>query len=65
MLLLDVNILVYAHRADAVGHPRYRSWLKHVVATEPAFGIAELVLSGFLRVVTRDRFIIADGNAPQ
>jgi toxin-antitoxin system PIN domain toxin len=55
MLLLDVNILVYAHRADAARHSRYRSWLKHVVATEPAFGIAELVLSGFLRVVTHPK----------
>lgn len=55
MLLLDVNILIYAHRADVPDHSRYRSWLREVVSSEPAFGIAELVLSGFLRVVTHPK----------
>lgn len=55
MLLFDVNVLVYAHRADAADHGRYRTWLEHVLAMEPAFGIAELVLSGFVRVVTHPK----------
>ena len=55
MLLLDVNVLVYAHRADAADHERYRSWLEGLLAAEPALGIAELVLSGFVRIVTHPR----------
>jgi predicted nucleic acid-binding protein len=30
MLLFDVNILVYAHRADTSNHDAYRSWLEEV-----------------------------------
>lgn len=55
MLLCDVNVLVYAHRADTADHGRYRDWLEHALATEPAFGVSELVLSGFVRIVTHPR----------
>jgi toxin-antitoxin system PIN domain toxin len=55
MLLIDVNVLVYAHRADAHDHVRYRAWLESVIDADDAFGVAELVLSGFLRVVTHPR----------
>lgn len=55
MLLLDVNVLVYAHRADAGDHDRYRRWLEGVLNGQEAYGISDLVLSGFLRVVTHPR----------
>ena len=52
MLLPDVNVLVYAHRSDTRDHDRYRSWLESVLAGDAAFAVSDLVLSGFLRVVT-------------
>lgn len=55
MLLLDVNVLVYAHREDTRDHPRFRDWLEGVVAGPAAFGLSDLILSGFLRVVTHPR----------
>ncbi|MBA3364218.1 MAG: type II toxin-antitoxin system VapC family toxin [Actinobacteria bacterium] len=55
MLLLDVNVLVYAHREDAPGHHSYRSWLEDLVNSDAAFALSELVLMGFLRVVTHPR----------
>jgi toxin-antitoxin system PIN domain toxin len=55
VILLDVNVLVYAHRADAPGHARYRDWLESVLNSDLAFGLSELVLSGFLRIVTHPR----------
>jgi toxin-antitoxin system PIN domain toxin len=55
MILIDVNVLVYAHRADAPGHPAYREWLEALINGDPAYGFSELVLSGFLRVVTHPR----------
>lgn len=55
MILLDVNVLVYAHREDAPDHRRYRTWLEGVVNSEAAFGLSDLVLAGFLRVVTHPR----------
>jgi uncharacterized protein len=55
MILTDVNVLVYAHRVDAPGHPAYREWLEALINGDPAYGFSELVLSGFLRVVTHPR----------
>jgi toxin-antitoxin system PIN domain toxin len=46
---------VYAHREDADRHPEYRAWLEGVLAADQPYGIAELVLSGFLRVVTHPK----------
>jgi len=58
MVLPDVNVLVYAHRQDAVQHAEYRAWLENVVGSRHAFGIAPLVLSGFVRVVTHPRIFV-------
>lgn len=55
MILTDVNVLIYAHREDAADHTRFRGWLEEVIAGPEAFGVSELVLSGFLRVVTHPR----------
>jgi toxin-antitoxin system PIN domain toxin len=52
VLLCDVNVLVYAHREDAVDHKRYRDWLEGLVGGREPYGLADLVLSGFVRVVT-------------
>src|SRR2546426_10605494 len=55
MLLIDVNVLVYAFREGAPNHPAYRRWLDGVVASREPVGIVDLILSGFLRVVTHPR----------
>lgn len=55
MLLPDVNILVYAFRSDSNDHDGYRDWLAAMVAGESAYGCADQVLSGFIRVVTHPR----------
>jgi len=55
MILMDVNILVYAFRKDATDHARYRDWLHRIVNDPSAFGISDLVLSGFLRIVTHPK----------
>ena len=55
MLLLDVNVLVHAHRQDAPDHPKYRAWLEAILGADSAYGVSDLVLSGFLRVVTHPR----------
>ncbi len=55
MILPDVNVLVYAHRVDAPKHTAYREWLEGVINSDQAYGLADLVLSGFLRIVTHPR----------
>ncbi len=54
MILPDVNILVYAFRADAPEHRVYADWLNRAVHTEPV-GVSDAVLSGFVRIVTHPR----------
>jgi toxin-antitoxin system PIN domain toxin len=58
VLLPDVNVLVYAHREDARDHLRFREWLDGVVGGPEAFGLSDLILSGFLRVVTHPRVFV-------
>ena len=55
MVLIDVNVLVYAHRAELPKHAAFRQWLENCVASDQAFGVSDLVLSGFLRIVTLPR----------
>lgn len=51
MILPDVNVLVYAHREDAMDHPRYRQWLEDLIRSGQPYGVSDLVLSSFLRIV--------------
>ena len=55
MFLMDVNILIYAHREDTPEHRRYRQWLEGIVNSDSAYGLSDLVLSGFLRIVTHPK----------
>ena len=55
MMLMDVNVLVYAHREDVKEHLSYRDWLESVINSNAAYGYSELVLSGFIRVVTHPK----------
>lgn len=52
MQLPDVNILVYAHRQDSPHHGTCIHWLETLINSDEAFAMSELVLSGFLRIVT-------------
>lgn len=55
MILLDVNVLVHAYREDAPRHAQLRAWLEGLVYSDSSFGVSDLVLSGFFRVVTHPR----------
>lgn len=55
MILMDVNVLVRAHRADTTDHGRYREWLERTVNQPASFGIPSLALSGYLRIATHPR----------
>jgi uncharacterized protein len=55
MNLLDVNILIAVHREDAECHEEIMAWLNTEFADSGGVGVSELVLSGFLRVVTHPK----------
>jgi toxin-antitoxin system PIN domain toxin len=55
VLLIDVNVLVYAHREDAPDHAAYHRWLTGVINSGKPFGVVDLALSGFLRITTHPK----------
>ncbi|MGA0368368.1 MAG: type II toxin-antitoxin system VapC family toxin [Kiritimatiellia bacterium] len=55
MNLLDVNVLVYAHREDTEEHAAHLEWLKRAMNAEEGIAVSELILSGFLRIVTHPK----------
>ena len=46
---------MYAFWREAPNHDEYRAWLEQLLAGVTAFAFSELVLSGFVRVVTNPR----------
>jgi toxin-antitoxin system PIN domain toxin len=55
MRLLDVNVLIYAHREDVPNHDAYVTWLEQMVTAAEPFALSEIVLAGFVRIVTNPR----------
>lgn len=56
MKLFDINILIYAHRADQPVHETYRERLEKEIESIEPFGISSLAAAGFIRIVTQSRF---------
>ena len=55
MVLTDVNVLVHAHRKDSGQHDLCRSLVEEMLGSDQAYGVSELVLGAFVRVVTHPR----------
>jgi uncharacterized protein len=55
MILIDVNVLVYAKRQDSPDHAKFRAWLEEIIRSESVFGMSELVLSSVVRILTHRR----------
>jgi uncharacterized protein len=52
VILVDVNVLVYAFRRDVSNHQQYADWLQNLIDSDATFGMVDLILSGFVRIVT-------------
>ena len=65
MHCVDVNVLVYAHRADLDQHTDYRLLLEQLANGEEPLGLAEAVLSGFVRVITNRRVFVEPSSPDQ
>lgn len=55
VLLVDVNVFVYAHRPESSRAEDYRRLLEEALTGDEPFGVSELVLSAFVRIVTHHR----------
>ncbi len=58
MDVLDVNILLHAHRAEQPQHEGVRAWLDGVIEDGVPFGVPSLVFSAFLRIATNPRAFV-------
>jgi toxin-antitoxin system PIN domain toxin len=59
MILPDVNVLIYAFRADSIRHAVCKRWLDRIVMGDTRFGISPLALSAVARVTTNQRVFAA------
>ncbi len=50
-----MNVLVHAFHEGAPDHDRYRAWLTAAAESDEPMGVSDLVLNGFVRVVTHPR----------
>lgn len=65
MKLFDVNILIYAHRADQQHHAYYRQRLEEALAEPGLCGLTSAVAGGFVRIVTHRNFPNGPTPLPQ
>jgi toxin-antitoxin system PIN domain toxin len=54
-MLLDTNILIYAHRRDAERHEDYRGWLEDLIDGPEPYAVADQALMAMIRIVTNPR----------
>jgi uncharacterized protein len=55
VLLLDVNVVLAAHRGDHPHHAPVRAWFDELLAGEERFAVPALVWGSFLRLATNRR----------
>lgn len=55
MLLLDVNVVLAAHRVDHPLHDEIRPWFDRLLAGDEDFSVPILVWASFLRLATNTR----------
>jgi uncharacterized protein len=55
MMLVDTNVLVYAHRRDADHHEEYRDWLQALIDGPEPYAVSDHAVADMLRVITNPR----------
>ncbi|MDP2710980.1 MAG: type II toxin-antitoxin system VapC family toxin [Solirubrobacteraceae bacterium] len=63
MYVLDVNVLVAAHRDDHVHHAPVDRWFRTMIAGVEPFAVPSLVWTSFLRLVT-GRHVFSPSTPP-
>jgi toxin-antitoxin system PIN domain toxin len=64
VLLLDVNVVLAAHRADHPDHPSVRGWFDAMLAGQERFAVPATVWASFLRLATSRRVFEAPTPRP-
>lgn len=53
MIIVDVNLLIYAVNEDAHDHKKAKAWLEAAISGSETIGLPWVVLLAFMRVTTR------------
>jgi uncharacterized protein len=53
VILVDVNLLIYAVNQDAPLHREAKAWLESILSGEEVLGLSWIVVLAFLRLTTR------------
>lgn len=59
MILIDANLLIYAHNTDAEKHERSREWLRAVFQEPHSIRFSWDTIQAFLRITTHTRIFAA------
>jgi hypothetical protein len=57
MILIDVNLLLYAHHRASLQHERSRLWLEQVLSGVQPVGLAWATIVSFIRISTSARIL--------
>jgi uncharacterized protein len=52
MMLVDTNVMIYAHRRDSERHDDYRAWIQAMIDGPEPYAVSDFALTGMVRVVT-------------
>jgi uncharacterized protein len=52
MMLVDTNVMIYAHRPDAELHKEYQDWMQALIEGPEPYAVSDFALTGMVRVVT-------------
>jgi toxin-antitoxin system PIN domain toxin len=55
VILLDVNVLIYAHRAELPQHAKSLAFLNGLLDGDDPFAVSSVILASFLRITTHHR----------
>jgi toxin-antitoxin system PIN domain toxin len=58
VILLDVNVLLAAHRADHPHHEVVRPWFDRLLAADEPFTVPDVMWASFVRIATNRRIFM-------
>jgi toxin-antitoxin system PIN domain toxin len=58
MILVDANVLIYAHNKIAEQHERSKHWLLTALEADELIGLSWLTILAFLRITSSTRFYL-------
>lgn len=65
MILVDVNLLIYAHYVNSQFHDATRSWFEEVLQRSEPIAVSWAILLSFLRITTNPRALASPLLLPE